>query len=167
MSSPILKHQLTENVKILHKVALVVNNKVLILKRADDASSRPGKWDLPGGNSEWPDKLNSNKLNPHQEDISREIKEETGIEIAPEEFGIDKLKYFATFFELDRQLYSVNCGWVVILSQSSTNDARMPAVTISSEHNDYQWIGLSELDQYDFGGPDRDYETAIIRQALG
>jgi 8-oxo-dGTP pyrophosphatase MutT (NUDIX family) len=166
MPSLNIKHQLTENVKLLHKVALVANDKVLILKRAEDATSRPGKWDLPGGNCEWPNSLNSNQINPHQVDISREIKEETGIEIAPVEFDITKLAYFATYFEYERQLYSVNCGWIVSLGKEFANHNHLPPVSISSEHVDYKWITLDQLDQYDFGGPERDYETAIIRQAL-
>lgn len=166
MSPAKIKHQLTSNVKLLHKVALVFEDRVLILKRAADAKSRPEKWDLPGGNSEWPTDTSSNLINPHQEDVAREISEETGLEVSKTEFSKENLVYFATYFEAEREIFSVNCGWVVYLDKFLTNSDSASSVKISSEHTDYQWITLDELVQYDFGGPDRDYETAIIRLAL-
>ncbi len=167
MSSTKIKHQLTSNVKLLHKVALVFQDKVLTLKRASDASSRPGKWDLPGGNSEWPENKGTNEINPHQLDVSREIEEETGFDVPTDTFTLQNLAYFATYFEAEREIFSVNCGWIVSLEEFLSDHETTPQATISSEHTDYQWITLDQLDQYDFGGPERDYETAIIRRALG
>ncbi len=164
MPHPILKHQLTQDVKLLHKVALVAGEQALILKRSPTASSRPEKWDLPGGNSEWPADQKTIQINLHQQDLVREVQEETGIILQLNNFTIENLVYFATFFEPVEQLYSINCGWVVQLDQGS---ADIPAVKLSSEHTDYAWINLSQLDHYDFGGLERDYETAIIRKALG
>ncbi len=155
-------HQLTHNVKLLHKVALVVEDEVLILKRSPQAKSRPGKWDLAGGNSEWPHHLSQAELNPHQLDVAREIKEETGIEVDPAWFSFDNLVYFATYFSPKKEIFSVNCGWQVT---DLTAEAKQ-RVTISAEHTDYAWITLDQLDQYDFGGSDRDYETKIIRRVL-
>jgi 8-oxo-dGTP pyrophosphatase MutT (NUDIX family) len=161
-----LKHQLTTNVKLLHKAALVYQGKVLILKRASDANSRPGRWDLAGGNSEWPAGATNNLFNPHQADISREIMEETGFDIPKTNFSINNLVYFATYFEAEREIFSVNCGWAVYLDKLLADQNPFSIVEISSEHTDYQWITLDELNQFDFGGPSRDYETAIIRSVL-
>ncbi len=163
MSHPILAHQLTQDVKLLHKVALVSKDKVLILKRSEKAKSRPGKWDLPGGNSEWPTEQTVNQVNLHQDDLVREVLEETGIALSIESFLINNLIYYATFFEADRQIYSINCGWVVMLDK---HFEKTPSVLISNEHQDFIWITLSQLNEFDFGGPSRDYETAIIRKAL-
>lgn len=162
MSHSIFKHQLTQDVKLLHKVAIVVDKKVLILKRSKTALSRPNLWDLPGGNSEWPVNQKINQINLHQQDLVREIAEETSISVPENYFQVDKLVYFATYFEPEKQVYSINCGWKVNLEFED-----QPAVEISCEHTDFVWITLLELSQYDFGGPNRDYETAIIRQALG
>lgn len=164
-------HQLTRNVKLLHKVALVWQDQVLILKRADRAKSRPGKWDLAGGNSEWPHQLKESQLNVHQPDVAREILEETGIKVDSKLFSLDNLVYFATFFNPSKQVYSINCGWQVYLKQLNLKnqawDANsQPDVTISKEHSDFKWIRLKDLDQYDFGGPERDFETKIIRKVL-
>lgn len=154
-------HQLTTHVKLLHKVALISNNKVLILKRAEQALSRPGNWDLPGGNSNWPFSVQAPTINLHQQDIVREIQEETGIVVSTPQFTEKTLVYFATFFEPDRQVYSINCGWVIQLTPAQT-----PPIQISAEHTEFAWITLDQLEQYEFGGVNRDYETKIIRQAL-
>lgn len=163
MFHPILKHQLTQDVKLLHKIALVADDQVLILKRSPTASSRPEKWDLPGGNSEWPADQSTIQINLHQPDLVREVQEETGIILGEKDFLIENLVYFATFFEPDKQLYSINCGWVVQLNYDFKDQ---PEIKLSLEHTDYSWISLSQLDYYDFGGLERDYETAIIRKAL-
>ncbi len=157
-----LAHRLTANVKLLHKAALVSNNQVLILKRSNQAVSRPGKWDLPGGNSEWPVALQDNAKNIHQEDVAREIKEETSLSVPASNFLVHNLVYFATYFNADKQIYSVNCGWQVkdVIQQDQTQ------VEISSEHTDYRWISLSELTDYDFGPEDRDFEITTIQRAF-
>lgn len=159
-------HLLTANVKLLHKIALVYSGQVLILKRSEQAASRSGKWDLPGGNSDWPTDTTSAQLNLHQRDISREIQEEAGIIIPPTVFSQDKLVFFATYFEPEQQLYSINCGWVVGLSTITSNAPSFPEVTLSQEHTEFRWIVLAELESFDFGGADREYETTIIRRAL-
>jgi 8-oxo-dGTP diphosphatase len=156
-----LPHQLTPHIKLLHKVGLVYQGKVLILKRADNVKSRPSKWDLPGGNSEWPQNIAVKELNPHQQDVAREIEEETGLKIAAADFTLKNLIYFSTYFEPNKQIFSINCGWQAVLTDDS-----LPQITISNEHTEYVWITLSELENYDFGGPERDYETKIIREIL-
>ena len=154
-------HQLTDNVKLLHKIAIFNQDKVLILKRSDDAFSRPGKWDLPGGNSEWPAITSQQKINLHQQDIVREIKEEINLQLDFQHFTEKNLVYFATYFEPDRQVYSVNCGW-----KAEIGDNAISTVRLSDEHTDLAWIKLAQLDQYDFGGKERDFETKIIRNVL-
>jgi 8-oxo-dGTP pyrophosphatase MutT (NUDIX family) len=154
-------HRLTEKVKLLHKVALVYQDKVLVLKRAENSASRPGKWDLPGGNSEWPTAASEIQKNLHQQDIAREIKEETGIKINADAFLEDNLVFFATFFEPDQQVYSINCGWGVPLKLDSE-----PKVKISHEHQAYKWISLDELTNLDFGPADRDFEQLTIKRAM-
>ncbi len=157
-----IPHQLTQNVKLLHKAAIVFNNQALILKRAADAKSRPEKWDLPGGNSEWPAQITDNVKNLHQTDIVREIHEETGLAVDPQVFTVANLVYFATYFNSENQLYSVNCGWRV----RDVVEAPLESVKLSSEHTQYQWIQLNQLDNYDFGPKDRDFEIETIRRSL-
>ncbi|NCN06795.1 MAG: NUDIX domain-containing protein [Candidatus Pacebacteria bacterium] len=147
-------HQLTETVKILQKAALVADKQILILKRADNAKTRAGQWDLPGGNSEWPDS-NETKQGLHQEDISREILEETSISTAKSMFS--QPIFFDTYFDGQNQLYTVIVGWKTQLSH-------VPKVQLSSEHTEFVWVTRSEVELYDFGFAGE--ANGFIRQIL-
>ncbi len=137
-----IPHQLTENVKLLQKVALVADGKVLLLKRDADSSSRPEKWDVPGGNSEWPDTTESG-FGQYAADAAREVLEETGIVIDTAAFVPENLVLFNTFFDADKQVFSIICAWVVSLPEQ-------PVVQLSNEHTDHAWVSLAEVGDYDF-----------------
>jgi len=138
-------HQLTDSVKLLQKVVIVHKGKVLLLQRDSNSATRPEKWDLPGGNSEWPseEKLGSRGL--HQEDVAREIMEETGITVVPGHFALDKLVYFDTTFFND--VFTVLSGWMVELP----HDFEIDSVELSHEHTAYEWVSFDEAREYDFG----------------
>lgn len=141
-----MKHQLTDSVKLLQKAALIHNGACLVLQRSPDSKTRPMKWDLPGGNSEWPDNTQENHEDLHMADIAREIREETGIILPESEFSREKLVHMHTFFEAKTQVYSIVLGWRVFLpSEFDPN-----SVIISSEHVAAAWMRPEELDQYDF-----------------
>jgi len=156
-----LQHQLTNNTKLLQKVVLIHNNKILILQRAEDVLSRPLCWDLPGGNSEWPETL-ENIGGLHKKDASREVFEETGIEILPSKFATENLVSFRTFFEAKKQVFSVIVGWKINLN----NNFNESSVKISHEHIGYKWIKVSELDNYDFGATKGEFIVEIIKGAI-
>ena len=152
MNSPqFYKHQLTENVKLLQKAAIIRNNngqrEVLILQRTADSTSRPNCWDLPGGNSNWPKDLDSSAANLHQADITREIEEETSLKTDPKNFTLDNLAHFSTYFEQSKQIFTVICGWK--LAASATDGAE---VQLSDEHQAFEWVTAEDLSNYDFGG---------------
>ncbi len=71
------EHQLTTNVKFLHKVAIIREldgeKQVLILQRDSNSFSRPDCWDLPGGNAEWPIEGQVSTADLHQADTAREV----------------------------------------------------------------------------------------------
>ena len=157
-----LPHQLTENVKFLHKVALVHQGKVLILKRADDAQSRPGAWDLPGGNAEWPAATTESIRNIHQQDIAREVIEETGLDVLPEIFDLKSMVHFFSYFDQKKQVYSIVCGWAV----RNLTDLDPARVLLSDEHTEYRWIDETELDSLDFGEPVGTFVKTIIENSL-
>ncbi|OGJ39359.1 MAG: hypothetical protein A3A82_00445 [Candidatus Pacebacteria bacterium RIFCSPLOWO2_01_FULL_47_12] len=147
-------HQLTETVKVLQKVVLFADKKVLILKRADTSTMRAGQWDLPGGNSEWPESTVS-KQSLHTADIVRETSEETGITIAASEFS--RPIFFDTYFDAEQQLYSIIVGWRVLLPAQ-------PQVRLSLEHTEFAWILPAEFPVYDFGFAGK--SNGFIRQIL-
>lgn len=160
-----MKQQLTDQVKFLHKVVIIKTDqeqkRALILKRADDSSSRPGAWDLPGGNAEWPTEAQNNMADLHQLDIAREVKEESNLSVNPMLFDLNHLLYFTSYFETDRQIYTIICGWSLLFSETDQN-----LVEISKEHQDQAWINQEEIDNYDFGGVRGEFIKDIIKKAF-
>ncbi len=157
MSQP---HRLTNQVKILHKVAIVSNNQVLLLKRNAQAHYRPEKWDLPGGNAEWPTESDRVLLEHlHRGDAAREVQEETGMTLDEAQF-ITPI-FFDTFFETEKQLYTIVVGWLI-------QSQRQSEVILSSEHTDSAWVSLTELQDYDFGfaGGSDGFLVQFIKQAF-
>ncbi len=154
-------HQLTNDVKLLQKVVLIHGDKFLILQRQENAFSRPLAWDLPGGNAEWPETL-EDKENPHQNNVTREVFEETGIEVSDDFFTTENLVEFRTFFEAKDQVFSVITGWKVKLN----DDFDEEKVKISSEHINFDWITLDMLDDYNFDGFKGEFIKEIIRKSI-
>jgi 8-oxo-dGTP diphosphatase len=153
-------HTLTKEVKLLQKIALLREGAVLLLQRSGNEQSRPGCWDLPGGNSEWP--LDTHKgFGQHKKDLVREVREETGIELLPESFAQNDLVYFETFFQPDAQMFSIICGWKGVLSADFAPDQ----VRLSDEHTAFAWVKPSELAEYDFGGSRGEFLAEIITRA--
>ena len=102
--------------------AVLVNDedKVLILKSSDKNEKHAGEWDLPGGHiHEGEDDI---------EGLKREVKEETGLDIASPEMVLDdgRKKYYKT------REYS-------------------GTIEISDEHTEYEWVTIEELDSYTIG----------------
>jgi 8-oxo-dGTP pyrophosphatase MutT (NUDIX family) len=167
-------HQLTENVKLLQKVVLIHNSRILILQRNENSKTRPLCWDLPGGNSEWPETESNhsdqgsqnqkdlNKENMHQEDIAREIKEETDLTVFSQHFTHENMVSFRTFYEAQKDVYSIITSWRVEMP----SDFDRSQVKLSNEHIDSKWIDISELKDYDFGGKSGEFIKDMIREAL-
>jgi 8-oxo-dGTP pyrophosphatase MutT (NUDIX family) len=160
-----MKQQLTEKVKFLHKVAVLRTNQgqkeALILKRSVDAISRPNAWDLPGGNAEWPNLDQESVANLHRSDVAREVKEESNLLVERNLFDFEHLIYFASYFEADKQVYSINCGWYLDFSETDQSE-----IKISSEHQEFAWVSLNDLDSYDFGGDRGKFIKNILHKAL-
>lgn len=159
------KHQLTENVKLLQKAAVIRQSdsglEVLLLQRSENALSRPNCWDLPGGNSEWPEQSQLSVANLHLKDIQREIQEETALEISENAFDLDKLVHFSTYFDSEKQVFTVICGWLVIFSSPSQTE-----IQTSSEHQNYIWASQANLENYDFGGDSGAFVLDTIQKSF-
>lgn len=156
-----MKIQLADKVKFLQKAALVHEGKVLIMKRSDQAVSRPGGWDLPGGNAEWPT-LTELTANVHRAEIVREVIEETGWSFDENIFSDENLVHFSTYFEPARPNYAFICGWRVLVPTGFDPST----IKLSPEHKEYKWISVAELDTYDFIEPAGAFIKEIIRNAL-
>jgi 8-oxo-dGTP pyrophosphatase MutT (NUDIX family) len=165
MKNMSLQHQLTENVKLLQKVAIIrLNNsepEVLLLQRSVNALSRPSCWDLPGGNSEWPSSAQISAANLHLSDISREILEETSLSVSENNFDLDKMVHFSTYFDNGKQIFTVICGWMVDFSLTNQSE-----IQISDEHQNYIWASQANLANYDFGGENGAFVVDMIQKAF-
>lgn len=140
-------HRLTKHVKLLQKAALWHKGECLILRRSSTDYSRARKWDLPGGNTDWPAHLNADTRDPHKADILREIAEETGVMISTQDLEHAKHELVATYFEPKKQVYSVLVGWSIELPDSFDRSS----ITLSHEHQEQAWITKDQFDSYDFG----------------
>lgn len=165
MSNLVVPHQLTSQVKLLHKVAIVADEKVLLLQRSLDSKSRPNCWDLPGGNSEWPATITAPTADLHQQDVGREINEETGLTVDPTIFLPKKLIFFRTFFEPDAAIYSVICGWWLDAA-TELADFDPNQVILSPEHTTFAWVSLPELNHYNVGGSKGEFIIETIKAAF-
>ncbi len=99
---------------------IILNEKeeLLALKRGDDAPSRPGHWDLPGGEIEFGEDL--------KESIARETKEETGLAVC----DLRLLDVFSSINDKGE-------FWVTICYLSTVKD---DSVKLSFEHSEYKWV---------------------------
>lgn len=152
-----MKHQLTNRVKLLHKVAIFSEGQVLLLKRSPNSPSRPNCWDLPGGNSEWP-KAGESDFDYHQKDITRELQEETHLSIETTHFSHQNLVYFRTYYDADKDIYTIICGWHLSLDT-------LPKIILSHEHTQFKWAQLTNLDSYNVGGQAGEFIKDIIRSS--
>lgn len=157
---PRTPHQLTPNIKLLQKVVLEHQGKVLLVQRDANSFSRPNCWDLPGGNSEWPTDIVEPTANLHQRDVSREVFEETGIHIDPEQFRRENLSYLETFFQPEKQVFTMLLGWHIQLPDSFDPST----VKLSEEHRDFQWLAVSAAMALDFGGKRGEFLPKILDQ---
>jgi 8-oxo-dGTP diphosphatase len=104
-------------------------NRFLALKRSENSRTRPGKWDLPGGNVIYGQ--------THHESLLQEIQEEVGI------LKIEKLSpvYIFTDFNHEKNLYLIFIGYKAFLPENLAE----PEIRLSHEHTEYQWMNDTEF----------------------
>ena len=122
----------SDDMKFLQKSVVFhpTENKILALKRSMNEQSRPGKWDLVGGNVSFGEN--------HETALRREIKEESNLDI-----GI--LIPLHVYSQLTDNVYHLFIGYK---TKSLSEDVR-----ISNEHTDYRWLTpdeFSKLESADF-----------------
>ncbi|MBI4120705.1 MAG: NUDIX hydrolase [Parcubacteria group bacterium] len=99
------------------------NGKILTIRRTETAPSRPLYWDLPGGVVEFGENL--------KEDIAREIREETGLEVED-----------VSVFDAASGLNDIHEFWVTICYTARPIAAK---IVLSYEHDDFMWVTPQEF----------------------
>jgi len=143
--------------QLLHEVAITAivakDGKYLITRRVKTKKRWPGKWTVPGGRLEVNDYANSPKdtedcwYNVLENVVRREVREETGLEIA----NIDYVTSLAT----------IDSDGVPLLVISCVADWASGEVVLQEEEPDrYAWITTAEAKDYDLIGG-IDYELLM------
>jgi len=109
--------------------AIVFNEegKILTIRRSASAPRNPMRWDLPGGILDLGEAA--------KEGITREIKEETGLEVKD-------VKVADVISKYDEK----NEFWVTIFY---TSTAATNKIKLSYEHVQYKWVSMDEFVELD------------------
>lgn len=113
-------------------IVLGSNNQILLIRRSEDDSHAPLKWEFPGGKLDQGQDL-SNAL-------EREVLEETGLLVTP----VKRIAYFESMI-LTSGKYA-GLPYVVLIGISKTEDLE---IHLSAEHQDYVWCSVTEALGYD------------------
>lgn len=109
------------------KIVLINHHKSVLLLRRSDKVTRSGGWDLPGGGVD--------KGEDPKDAASRELREEVDV-ISHSFVPVD------TFYTQEEEGDLVTIGFAGIIPNNSI-------ITLSWEHDMYEWVTLEELDDYD------------------
>lgn len=108
-------------IQVQSKVFIIgPNDKILLLKRAVDAPTRPREWEVPGGHVEHGEYM--------AEAAAREMYEEAGITVDSQEI---ELVYALT----ERPADKVSVTWLFYRAQTVQSE-----ITLSHEHTEYKWV---------------------------
>jgi 8-oxo-dGTP diphosphatase len=117
----------SDDMKFLQKVVIFhpTEHKILILKRAMNSYSRPGDWDFPGGNVLFGE--------PHDISVTREIKEETGLDVN----DLHPIQVISRYNE-ETKIYYL---FINYRGKAGTED-----IDVSNEHTEYKWVTREEFE---------------------
>lgn len=138
-----------KNKQIIQKIVLggvvIKNNKVLILQRNDNEDIYPGMWELPSGKRE--------PLEPSEESLIREIKEETGL-------VVEIIIPFSVFdYQIEKENDVKDSTQINFLVKIIKDDSR---VILSDEHQQFAWVTQNEIEEYNL----TDATKSVIEKAF-
>ena len=141
--TPRLNEDKKKKEKQKNAVAVIVNNdnKILLLKRGENAPWMPNKWALVGGGIE--------KKESPEEAVEREILEETGLEI----------KEFTESFSIERHADSIE---YVFACRYEGDPTEIDLET--KENTNYGWYDSSEMEYLDTVPHLIEYITLVFKK---
>jgi 8-oxo-dGTP diphosphatase len=107
--------------------SIISNNKILIVKRADD-DFLGGIYELPSGGIEIGESI--------IDGLKREVFEETNLEV--------KIKEYISYFDYKSATGKTKRQFNFILTPKNSNKLKL-----SNEHQDYVWITNIDIDNYE------------------
>jgi len=114
--------------------------RCLVLKRSMNSRGNPGKWDFPGGKAEPGETFDQALL--------REIEQETGLRVS--------LTRVAGAAESELPERKV----AYLIMEASLESGK---VRLSDEHDDYQWVPVTELPHVDLAMQFRAFTESYAR----
>lgn len=119
---------------------LIMCNGLILIAQRKKGKSLEFKWEFPGGKLEEGETF--------EECLKRELLEEMGLEISIKEHFIDST------YEYDFGTIILHSYWATCKSQ------HIPVVL---EHEQYKWIEIKELSEYDFAPADKPIIEEILK----
>lgn len=121
---------------------IICNQQVLIAKRRH-GKEHEQQWEFPGG------KLEKGETMP--ECLRRELAEELGLQVEVSDF------FMKSVYEYDTGAIALHAYFVF------TNSQQVPA---HFDHDQLRWIGLDEIDNYEFSPADIPIKNRLKQQGL-
>ena len=117
------------------------DNKILLLKRKDDATFAPDQWGFVGGGSERGENF--------KETAIRETHEESGLKTLPEDLiKVTKFRHQGHY--------------LVCVFACKHFEGTVDMKKVADEHYDYRWVGLDDVPKYDTAP----HTTTFIKKAI-
>lgn len=143
------------NAKILQKIIITdeVGNLLITKRSTSKPGARQGKWDFLGGSMNAEDL--QEKGEPHELALAREAREESGLEV----------KDIAPICVRSGKKLTQTAGEVLVYAVGFTCkvDGVKPAVTLSDEHTEYNWVTHQEVQTVDFGEDEEGFHRQTLK----
>ncbi len=146
--------------KILQKTVVVdeAGNYLILTRSTEGFGSRKGKDDLSGGSMDKKD-FEGGIQNAHEVAITREVKEETGLEAT--NFKVIHVSSGTKMIQSSGEILVLALGYICRVTGVK------PDVKLDGkEHTSYRWVSRDEALNADFG-EDGGFHKAILQEVKG
>ncbi len=119
---------------------VVSGDKLLLVKKSADDPIHPNKWEVPGGRMEFGESV--------EENIKREVKEETGIEIKVGE-PFDIWTWFMNKADSNGSVRQIQVVAVARLCEAKMNEVSVSGQVREDFLAEAKWVPVNDVLSYD------------------